>query len=164
MDSREEEIAALKARLSGLENNAASPTTGFTRGFFGCFGVAGAVILVIGGVALFGALVGPPKSQPATAEPPPATDVEAGHCVAGLTEAQELRIIDGDKSALIFPWEVTRLDSVNDDPVYECRATDQGRSIYVTVQQLCGDEDNVACTRLVRVRDLDGERYPTPKR
>lgn len=58
-DGRDDEIAELKARLAAMETRKtveAEPRsgTGFSRGFFGCFGVAAAIGLVCVGIVALG--------------------------------------------------------------------------------------------------------------
>jgi len=93
-DERDDEIAALKARLEAIEGQKAAPpppppppvqkSSGFLGGFFGCFGVLAAIVLC---VVLFFFWAGfSTLNKERAISSGRVTDGSAftGHCVAGL--------------------------------------------------------------------------------
>lgn len=82
MDDKDAEIAALKARLERLEGR---PTpapvrevkSGFSSGFFGCFGVAAAVIVAFAAFLSLGKCQNDPEKPQRTAANPAAVPVVA---------------------------------------------------------------------------------------
>lgn len=164
-DGRDDEIAELKARLAAMETRKtveAEPRsgTGFSRGFFGCFGVAAAIGLVCVGIVALGQC-GNSLNQ----APQPEPDFKdfnrltyAGHCVNALDQAGVKGEINAGRSAMVMPWSILKVDGTDDFPTLECAVTDADRVRFVTVQVICEDDSNETCSRLISVADARAVR------
>lgn len=131
--------------------------TGFTRGFFGCFGVLAAVMLAVAlGVFLVQKLAAGADGAPKDA----ASATNAGHCVNALHLAARDGHADPARSSLMFPWRITSTISPEDRLRLRCEVDNRGTRAWVTADVLCDDIDRQECVRVVRYEASDELAIP----
>lgn len=131
--------------------------TGFTRGFFGCFGVLAAIVFVIIAFAALShcAAVMPANGDKAETE----TEKDfnrltyASHCANALEEAGGRGQVNASRSAIVMPWSILKVAGTDDLPVLECAITDSDRVRFVTVEVVCSDDSAERCSALKGVTD-----------
>lgn len=131
--------------------------TGFTRGFFGCFGVLAAVGLVA--AALLSLEQCAPRNRAAPAQATAITDYNrlyyAAHCVNGLTQAQAQGKANPDRSALAPPMNISGTTSPDGKDHLICSVMTDGKPAVAVVEIVCTNEDDEKCSRLLSF-DLTG--------
>lgn len=151
------------------------PGQAFVGGFFGCFGVAAALLLVLFGLATC-AVFQPRPDLPAASvsgEPPPdaahlrewarAGEVErfAGHCRLAL-----LRLGHSNAgTAPIYPAEhaAVTITEARSWPIIACAGVSRGRPVTARVAVSCADSDDARCSVIERA-SLEGAPLRLPKR
>jgi hypothetical protein len=160
-DQRDEEIAELKARLAAVEKRRpqkeAAPRsgTGFSRGFFGCFGAVAAVLLVLVLLLAVSMCNSPaydrqPGNDEATGSNY-ATIENTGYCVEGLHQARARGEASPTRSSLAVPWRIAG-QPMGGTVRLTCAVTDDGRSAEVVVDRVCADSEAAECARFVEFR------------
>lgn len=131
--------------------------TGFTRGFFGCFGVLAAVVLVVVAFLSLGQC-----SPREVTEPSPATAITdynrlyyAAHCVNGLAQAQAQGKANPNRSALATPMDISGATSADGRDRLVCSVMTDGKPAVAVVEIVCTNEDDEKCSRLLSF-DLTG--------
>ncbi len=131
--------------------------TGFTRGFFGCFGVLAAVVLVAVAFLSLGQCA--PRESVSPAQTRTMTDYNrlyyASHCVNGLAQAQAQGKADPNRSALTTPMNITGATSADGRDRLICSVMTGGKPAVAVVEILCTDEGDEKCSRLLSF-DLTG--------
>ncbi|WP_453978552.1 hypothetical protein [Brevundimonas sp. Marseille-Q4549] len=130
--------------------------TGFTRGFFGCFGVLAAIVFVIVGFATLShcAAVIPANDK---RDDDSGKDFNrltyASHCANALVEAGGKGQINADRSAVVVPWSIVKVGGTDTFPILECAVTEGDRVRFVTVEVVCEDDSAERCSALKGVSD-----------
>lgn len=130
--------------------------TGFTRGFFGCFGVLAAIVFVI---VAFVALSHCAAVVPASDEQTEAAGKDfnrltyASHCANALAEAGGKGQVNAARSAVVVPWSIVKVGGTDTLPVLECAVTEGDRVRFVTVEVVCEDDNAERCSSLKGVSD-----------
>lgn len=130
--------------------------TGFTRGFFGCFGVLAAIVFVIIAFAALShcaAVIPANDGQADTSEKDFNRLTYAGHCANALAEAGGKGQINADRSAVVVPWSIVKVGGTDNLPVLECAVTEGDRVRFVTVEVVCEDDSAERCSALKGVSD-----------
>ena len=121
--------------------------TGFTRGFFGCFGVLAAVVLVVVAFLSLGQCA--PQDRVASAENRNADAVVA--CGLALTEAQRTGKTSSD-AQLQVPWRVYEMTGAAAGARrVSCAAVDSRGEMGVIVDVVCTDVNDAKCHPLVSI-------------
>jgi len=170
MAESEDEIQALKRRLAELEANrpAAPPgpgplpvrpvaTSGFGQGFFGCFGWAAAIALVLFVLVTCSLVRG---SDPAPDVPPDmASSAYQANCAAGLAQAQRRsrRFADAALSYL-----APAVIAVGSPQRVQCGVVSPRGTGTIVIDVSCAGSD-ATCTRLMSAV-LAGEVVLGPSR
>lgn len=132
------------------ENQAA---TGFTRGFFGCFGALAAAVVLIVALFAIGQCEGPsPANEPAAGERDANTLENATYCVNGLGWAQGSGMVGRETSSFVFPWAITR-----DGDRITCAISDGDELSNIVVEARCADADNEVCAALISAKGVGVE-------
>jgi len=84
---------------------------------------------------------------------------DAGACVEGLFIAEKSGVVDGDRSALQFPWRMEQKRASVPRQV-RCGVVERQVNGVVTIERLCSDEDDPRCTRLVSLEINGKPRFP----
>ena len=79
--------------------------------------------------------------------------VFADHCVNGLSAAGERSLVDPERSALVFPWDIRRVGGSDGLPTLECAVTDRDKVRFVTVEAVCDDTDRSGCSRFIGIAE-----------
>lgn len=130
--------------------------TGFTRGFFGCFGVLAAIVFVI---VAFVALSHCAAVIPSNDEQTEAAGKDfnrltyASHCANALAEAGGKGQVNAARSAVVVPWSIVKVGGTDTLPVLECAVTEGDRVRFVTVEVVCEDDNAERCSSLKGVSD-----------
>ena len=129
--------------------------TGFTRGFFGCFGVLAAIVFVIVAFVALShcAAVMPANGERAEIEKDFNRLTYASHCANALEEAGGKGQVNASRSAIVMPWSILKVGGTDDLPVLECAITDSDRVRFVTVEVVCSDDSAERCSALKGVSD-----------
>lgn len=125
----------------------------FVGGFFGCFGVAAAILFALAALGMCSIAGTRQTSQRPPSEAGPRPDYNsltfAGHCVNGLFQAQERGLIDGQRSALEMPWAIYRVGGSESQPILRCNVTEKDQARHLRVEVVCLDDAKEECTRFV---------------
>lgn len=121
--------------------------TGFTRGFFGCFGVLAAVVLVV--VAFLSLSQYTPSKAPTTSTDRRADAVVA--CGLALIDAENSGQVS-QGAQLQIPWRVYETGEGKDGArQVSCAAVDDVGELGVIVDIACTDVNDSSCWRLVKI-------------
>lgn len=81
----------------------------------------------------------------------------ATYCVNGLGWAHQAGLIDAERSALLFPWAITR-----EGNRITCSVTEGGELAHIVVDVRCGDEDSEVCAALISAKGQVVEGHAQP--
>lgn len=153
-DDKDAEIRELKARLERVEGRSERRPSGFGGGFFGCFGVLAAFIVVGAAFLALGMCAPPEDGQVATPDANSTTfdaanAENAAHCVNGLTEAARVGPANAEQTALVVPWRITGRTTADGYTQLTCAAQEAGQPATVVVQVVCADTSRASCTNML---------------
>lgn len=120
--------------------------TGFSRGFFGCLGALAAISVVVIVVLSLGQRANEPEPATVSKVQVANTRENATYCTSGLEWARRAGEVDGESSALVFPWAITR-----EGDRITCAITNRGEMTHIVVEARCADEENLICASVVSV-------------
>lgn len=121
--------------------------TGFTRGFFGCFGVLAAVVLVVVAFLSLGQCA--PSQKPSASGDRRADAVVA--CGLALIEAERSGQV-AQNSQLQIPWRVYEMgEGQSGARRVSCAAVDDRGEMGVIVDVACTDVNDAKCHPLVKI-------------